>query len=315
MLDSKVMSVDVLLATYNGARYLSQQIDSLLAQNYQNFVIFIRDDNSSDNTRKIVDEYLIRFPNKIRLITDSEGPGGAKMNFGILLRHSTSKYVMCCDQDDVWLPDKIDHFLKMIQFYESVYDVTTPILLHGDLKVVDNSLDIIHESFWDYQNIDVSWGQSFSRLLSQNSVTGCSCIVNRALLDVALPIPTTAVMHDWWLALVACSFGKIISDPECYTLYRQHEANVVGARKYNSDPPLLLLKKLFERKSIEKNMILGAAQAKEFGSRYKTSPNSTIAKKYASLSKTSYIRRRLTVIHYGFWKMGLLRNISWLIRM
>ncbi|MFB9995361.1 glycosyltransferase family 2 protein [Deinococcus oregonensis] len=308
-------ALDVVLATYNGEKYIAQQLDSLLNQTYTDFSVLIRDDGSSDNTLAIVREYADKHPDRITLINSGEISGNASKNFGVLLEKSKAKYVMCCDQDDIWLPDKVKYFMKMITFYEGVYGRSKPILFHADLKVVSENLEPLNDSLWEYQNLKILWGQDFNRLLSQNIVTGCSSIMNRALLDVALPIPYGAVMHDWWLALVANAFGILVSDRQALMLYRQHSKNVVGAKKYNSDSIWVLINKLFERREIGKNLILGSEQAKDFYIRYPLHPKADVARDFASLPTMSWLSKRIIVIRRRFWKMGFLRNVSWLIRM
>ena len=194
----------ILLTTYNGARYLKQQIDSLLNQTYKNFEIIARDDGSSDNSFEILMSYDIKTLESIKNI-------GAKGSFGTLLEYavqnSDSEYFMFCDQDDVWENDKIEKtFTKMLEMEKS--NPGTPLLAHTDLKVVDERLVSIADSFWKYQNIDPK-KDSLNRLLMQNTITGCTMMINRKLAELALPVPKECIMHDWWIGLVASVFGRI----------------------------------------------------------------------------------------------------------
>jgi len=141
--------IDILLAAYNGERFLKQQIDSILAQSNQDWQLLIRDDNSSDSTVNIIKDYTVKYPHKIRLIEDDRGRLGPALNFGKLLEHTDNDYVMFSDQDDVWLPDKIDLTLNTMKDAEEIYP-NMPILVHTDLKVVNEDLKIIADSLWSY---------------------------------------------------------------------------------------------------------------------------------------------------------------------
>lgn len=221
--------IDVIMATYNGERFIEAQIGSLFNQTYQNWHLIVRDDGSTDGTMSILYTYKRRFPEKISIIEKKEHLG-VSLNFGELLKHSTADYVMFCDQDDVWLPEKIEVSFKGMLQLEAKYGQKKPLLLFTDLTVVDNNLRVIAKSFWDYEKINPN-NTTTNRLLVQNVVTGCTAIINKNLKELSIPIPAEAIVHDWWTALVVSVFGHIdyISVPT--VLYRQHGQNDVGAKK------------------------------------------------------------------------------------
>ena len=197
--------ITVLLAAYNGEKYLSEQLDSLLGQSFNDFKILIRDDASTDNTVKIAEEYCEKYPDKIALIK-GEGTGSACRNFFELIKAVDDDYVMFCDQDDVWLPEKIAKTFKKMRETESE-NAALPVLIHSNLKVVDRNLNVISDSFFEFQAISPE-RDSLNNLLMQNNVTGCTVMINRKMLELAKEAPDNCVMHDWWLALLACIFGK-----------------------------------------------------------------------------------------------------------
>ena len=164
------------------------------------------------------------------IVADGRGRLGPCVNFAKLLEHAPGKYIMFCDQDDVWLPEKIEMTMQKMKEMEERYGGDTPLLVHTDAKVVDENLQVVAPSYWQYQKVDPS-ELSLNRLLVQNQVTGCTMMVNRALLDRALPVPLDARMHDWWLALTAVAFGKIGRVDEATLLYRQHGTNDSGAQE------------------------------------------------------------------------------------
>jgi len=220
--------VALLLSTYNGEKYLKQQLDSLQDQTHKEIGIIARDDGSCDATVEILKLYGIKMLEAMHNL-------GAKENFSTLLDYalgeSGTEYFMFCDQDDVWHPDKVEKTYVKMQELESFYGKNTPLLIHGNLTVVDKDLEIIAPSFWDYQHIDPFQGSS-NRLLLQNVVTGCTMMINRALAEKVKHIPQEAIMHDWWIAMVASAFGKIAFIDEPLMLYRQHSKNDTGAKQY-----------------------------------------------------------------------------------
>lgn len=223
-------TIAILLATHNGEPYLAQQIDSLLAQDDADLHILVRDDGSSDATPGLIADYAERWPERLEPLPPDGRRLGARGSFDALLAHALAhprgfQRFMFCDQDDVWLPDKVR---SLRQALEAGVD-DEPRLAHGDMRVVDQNLNPIAPSFWRRQRVDPGNTQ-LGRMLLQNSVTGHSALFNRALAELASPIPADAFMHDWWLALTAAAFGTIAAVDRPLTLYRQHTGNVLGSR-------------------------------------------------------------------------------------
>lgn len=226
------MLVDVLLATYNGSRYLENQLDSILAQTHQNFRVLVSDDGSSDTTVAILAAYQQRFGGRLIIVPNSAPGRGVIRNFENLMRSSLedghSKWVFFCDQDDIWLPQKVECMLAEMVRIEAMNGESIPCLVHSDLVVVDESLKVICPSFAKHQLMAPGDCSPLS-LLSVNQVTGCAAMVNRALLKIALPLPCEAIMHDWWCGLISGSGHRsFIQAP--LVLYRQHGFNQIGAK-------------------------------------------------------------------------------------
>ncbi|UTV79982.1 glycosyltransferase family 2 protein [Acidithiobacillus sp. YTS05] len=222
--------VEIVLATYNGAKYLNKLLQSLAGQTYTDWKLLIRDDGSSDETPDIIASFQNKFPKNVQLVESKKKHLGVIGNFSELMSASTADWVLFCDQDDVWLPIKVVEMLSVVQrrklFPSGLH------LIHSDLVVVDNNLNLLGESFFKYQKIDPKQTK-VSNLLIQNNVTGCTMMVSRGLIEKSLPIPQGACMHDWWIALVAASFGNIHLIEKPLLLYRQHGNNDTGAKKYN----------------------------------------------------------------------------------
>jgi glycosyltransferase involved in cell wall biosynthesis len=233
-------AISICMATYNGEQFLRQQMDSILAQSNQDWQLLIRDDGSIDNTVNIIKDYASRLPSKVRLVTDNEGRLGASLNFGKLLEYADAEYVMFSDQDDVWLPNKVELTLNAMKAAEQIYP-NKPILIHTDLQVMDSQLNTIANSMWRYQKLSPGAGDNLNRIMAQNVVTGCTVMINKKARAVSMPIPKEAVLYDWWLALNVCKHGKIVYLSIPSILYRQHSDNQVGAQRINA---IHFLKKL-----------------------------------------------------------------------
>lgn len=223
--------VEILMATYNGSKYLREQLDSILNQSYDNFILTISDDCSSDDTVSIVEEYVNRYPNKIRRIVSNKRFGNARDHFFYLMKQCDSDYIMFSDQDDVWLSNKIELSInELLRIEKDHKDI--PILVFTDQKVVDEKLNVISDSMTDYERLDVK-EISYKKILFQNIVTGCTICMNKTLNNLANKVDDydSIIMHDWWLALVASKFGIVSYINVSTMLYRQHSANGVGAEK------------------------------------------------------------------------------------
>ncbi|MGI4855089.1 MAG: glycosyltransferase family 2 protein [Janthinobacterium lividum] len=221
--------IEILLATYNGEGFLREQIDSLLAQTYPNLRIIARDDGSSDGTRDILEAYALQHAERFHLLPADAGTGNAKWNFLRLMEASTAPFVALADQDDFWLPDKLRLSMEAMQLLQQAHGAADPLLVFTDLTVVNRDLEVIHPSFWRHQHIEAERIVNLPHLLAQNVVTGCTALLNRALVQQSLGMPAKAFMHDWWIALNASVFGHARAIPVPTMLYRQHENNAVGA--------------------------------------------------------------------------------------
>jgi len=222
----KSPEIDILLSTYNGAPYLMQQLDSLFKQTCQDWNVLVRDDGSTDGTLNLLKD-VSRQDSRILLIEENDSHLGACQGFAYLMRKSTSKYCMFCDQDDIWLPEKIQTMLSEMHRIESIYG-NMPILVVSDLIVVDEKMNIIAPSFWKFQRVSPIKGNNFPSMVIQNKYPGCSMLFNRRLRELMQYIPEQAVMHDWWVAIGASAFGRIAVVQKPLTYYRQHRHNTIG---------------------------------------------------------------------------------------
>ncbi|MFA5074245.1 MAG: glycosyltransferase family 2 protein [Nitrospirota bacterium] len=314
------MKIDIVLSTYNGERYLEEQVDSIISQTFTDWRLLIRDDGSSDTTVALIQKIRKRNPDKIILIDQEAAHKGACQSFAALMSNSKSDYLMFCDQDDIWLSDKINKTLAVMAGLEKKYGHHQPLLVHSDAKVVDHNLKELAPSLLRYQKIKPIKGAQLSRLFLQNAATGCTMMINKTLRDMALPVSSHALMHDWWLALPAAAFGHIGYVAEPTMLYRQHGKNDLGAHRYNFMVAVIQLLELLNIRKIrhawrKKHVMTGRleAQAKSFLHHYYTMlshQDKEMLNAFCSLSRQSYLKKRYCMFRYGFLYTNVARNVG-----
>lgn len=219
--------IDILLATYNGEKYLKAQIDSILNQTYKNIRLIISDDCSKDSTREILKEYEQK-DKRIKVFYQEKNLGYIK-NFEFLLKQVENDIYMLSDQDDVWLPEKVEK-------YHEVLKQQNADLVFGDLEVVDEELNNIYPSFNDFMLLTrkiKKYIDSYKLNYLYNCVTGCTIMSRKKWINTLLPFPskTKYVAHDHWISLIISLNGKLIYIPEKYIKYRQHSNNEIGTNK------------------------------------------------------------------------------------
>lgn len=227
-MDNNYGNIAILLATYNGAQYIGEQLDSLLSQTFTDWHLYIHDDGSTDETVAIIKTYISEHPQKITLL-DYPSQGGACRNFFSLLEAVDAPYYMFCDQDDVWLPDKIEKtFLRMKTLEQQRPAV--PLLVHTDLMLTDARLNVIDSSFIRNQHIKLTAIRTFEDYAATNTVTGCTTLFNQQAKACIRRPYDKAIMHDAWLCLSVVVEGGIVDFiDEPLVKYRQHGSNTLGS--------------------------------------------------------------------------------------
>lgn len=315
------MTIDILLTVYNGAEFLPEQLRSLRAQTHRDWRLWVRDDGSTDASAELVLAAAAEDA-RIRPVHAGGGRMGALGGFSWLLEHAgdgAARYTMFCDQDDVWLPRKIEVTLAAMLRAEAEHGAAVPLLVHTDLQVVDRRLEVIDPSFWHYQGIDPQLNGP-KRILVQNTVTGCAAMINRALHELATPVPPDAAMHDWWLALVASSFGRLVPVREATILYRQHGRNDTGAnrspRGMRTVPGALAA--LGKAGKLRSQLYRSAVQAGAFASRFAgrlSAEERRLLEGFAELPECGPLRRRWRLVRIGtLMRRRLLRDIAFVLR-
>lgn len=223
--------VEIALATYNGARFLPEQLASLASQHWPALAIVAADDGSTDTTARILSAFDSR---PLRVVSDTGGRG-VRDNFAIALDATTAPYVFLCDQDDWWEADKVPAMMARMLELERIHGIDHPILITCDLAIVDQDLRATGGR-WFTATSKSADAHDLADLILTGHVPGCAMAMNRALLNLALPIPEQAYIHDWWLALVAVVQGTIGHVDRPLIRYRQHGSNTLGAANAMSSP-------------------------------------------------------------------------------
>jgi len=331
--------IHIILATYNGEQYLRRQLDSIL-QSYEDFCLHIFDDGSTDETPDILKEYQTMCPNRIKVNFNEQNlgctrnflnglktvyeelklgggktvqsvPGIERLQDGDFVKEDDKNckhYFMFCDQDDIWYPEKLSITQKAMRRLEKKYGSSVPLLVFTDAVVTDADGEEIAPSFIAQNKLN-PYAVSTARILTENKCIGCTSMMNEALVQILTKVPEQARYHDWWMALLATSFGRMSYLNRKTLSYCQHGNNVVGVQKFTS----YVKQRLFSLKKQKEMLLATQQQATEFLTIYGevlAEEKQEVIEAFATLSEQSFMRRRINILKYGFFKTGLIRNIG-----
>lgn len=223
-------TIDILLATYNGANFLEDQLKSIVAQTHTDWNLLISDDGSTDSTRQIIDQFIQQHSTKARYI-NQKAKGNASENFLGILEHSKSNYIAFCDQDDLWEPTKLEKSITLLKHLEKS---DRKALVFSDMHVVSEKLEVIDQSFLQRQRLNPAWSNEKYKVFAQSIAAGCTMLFTRALVEDLYPIDSNIFQHDHWIMIHAASNGKIGYLDAKTVHYRQHDFNAVGANRLST---------------------------------------------------------------------------------
>lgn len=225
------------MSTYNGEKYLREQLDSVFSQTYRNIEILIRDDGSTDSTLSILEEYCSKHNNITFYKGDNLKP--AKSFMHLLSQAPIADYYAFCDQDDVWKPEKIETAINKLESISS----ELPAVYIGTLTYVDKELNIIG------RRKDFEYHMTFAESWISCVATGCTMVMNAKLRKLVIGINCDNIeMHDIWAYRICLAYGgQAIYDYTPYILYRQHGNNVIGANTSLRDKWLRRIQSLIHR--------------------------------------------------------------------
>lgn len=212
--------VSITIASYNGEKFLAEFLDSVYSQTHKNIEVVVCDDKSTDNTIEILERYKTNYG--LQYFINEQNIGFIK-TFERAVSLCTGEFIALADQDDIWFPEKIETLL---------INIGTAGLIHSDAVLVDSDKNKIADSFTEFSNKQTKI-TDFRKLMFYNSVTGCTVLFHRKLLEIALPFPEKIIYHDWWLALCASKSSGIKYLDQSLILYRQHQ-NISGGAEQMS---------------------------------------------------------------------------------
>lgn len=260
-------TIAVLLATYNGERFLREQIESLYAQTIKDWTIYVHDDGSTDGTKAILDEYAEKKDNFV--VLDYPSQKGASNNFFSLLKRVDASYFFFADQDDVWMSNKMEKCLgRMLQIEKST--ISKPVLVCCDACVTDEKLKVISPSLWERSGAHPEFLTNFNESAATPFVTGCTMLLNNAAKESVLwDVIEKATMHDAFITLcVFKAYGIVEPIRESLMYYRQHGENTLGA--YSKENSRLMYKLKHLKYVLKKDMaLLRMLNALGYGSFFK----------------------------------------------
>ena len=208
-------SVQILMSTYNGEKYLGTQLDSLFNQKDVNVSLLVRDDGSSDNTTSIIEDYAKENP--IKLIRGNN-KGYANSFWELVQKAEDSDYYAFCDQDDFWCEDKLMAAIKMISDKGNV-----PVLYTSNVDTVDDALNLITHNAFPVTDV-----QNFNQSLLTSILPGCTFVFNKELLPYLKQYKGLVISHDWLVYIIAAGVGIVLFDDKPHIKYRIHGNNVLG---------------------------------------------------------------------------------------
>lgn len=303
--------ITIAVATYNGEKYIRDQMDSLLNQDTkEKFRIVVADDGSTDSTFGILQEYAKGYPERVEVFCNDIPTGSAKGNFFKLLKNIDDDYVMLSDQDDVWLPEKVRLTYERMKELEAEYGTNSPLLVFADVMVVNEHLNVISPSMADYQKT-APHHNGLNHYLVQNNIIGCTVMINRALLKYMEFEPEVCMMHDWWLGLLASAFGHISFIETSLMKYRQHGNNQMGTRAANDASQYV--QRLSQGEEVRRNYDIMFGQAEIFLEQYRDSLSKEqieLLEGFLSIRNSSRIKKIYKIFKYRlfkstwFWTLG-----------
>jgi glycosyltransferase involved in cell wall biosynthesis len=213
-------SISIAMATYNGEKYLKEQMDSIYNQSHKPYEVVVCDDGSTDNTVDILSEYIDK--HGLKLFRNTQRLGYIK-NFERAISICQGEYIALSDQDDIWLPNKLEILINNIK---------DQLLISTDALIVNSENEVIHESYAHFANLQIIKNEELLYYIFHPFVTGCTSLFKKDLAQRSMPFPDF-IPHDFWLALHAKKNNGLLYSPQKLIRYRQHSSNTIGATPKN----------------------------------------------------------------------------------
>ncbi|WP_462266440.1 glycosyltransferase family 2 protein [Mucilaginibacter sp.] len=301
-------TITILMATYNGARHLRDQLNSIIEQSYTDWQLIIRDDGSADHTLQVLNEY--KHDERIKIINTASSRKGACANFSALYayarQHLDITYLMFADQDDIWHPQKIEKTFNAIKTAELSYP-NEPVMVYTHLYMITEDGKPIDDDFTLLPHL------TFNITLAQNYALGCTTMLNKALTDIMPEIPVWAENHDYWVTLVASSLGRCVFVNEKMIQYRQHGANVTTqGSSLNKRLKRFTTGLNKQMVSLQKRIIMLKGFLNIYQSQL-SNEDKVMLQAYLSSFKSTWFNIIQTIRKYNIRKLNLVQDIGFLL--
>ena len=311
--------IEIALPAYNCAAWLDELIESILQQDVDNWRIVTRDDASTDGTAARLGSWKQHLGERMMMVEGSTPNLGPVGNYNAVLSATSSRWIMLADSDDVWRPGKLQLTLQAMQAAEAAHGPATPIAVFTDAEVVDEQLQPVADSYWRWSRANLAAAQVFHRLVVDSPAISSTMMVNRALLDLALPMPAAIWSQDWWAMMVAAAFGKVVKLDERTILYRRHSAND-SLEPYAATTQGVVRRLLAAPGSAREKLDLLidriARQAGAFAERFQGELSASDLAALKAASRLPYaggIQRRWSVVRHGLWFGSLPKNLGMML--
>jgi glycosyltransferase involved in cell wall biosynthesis len=310
------MEIDIAIPCYNSAPWLDRTINSILRQDTPSWRIVARDDGSKDTTVDRLEFWRRQLGSRMIVLPNPERRNlGIAGSYSAVLAATAAPWVLTADPDDIWLPGHLERVAEALRQTESLVGAHAPIAVCTDAAVVDEHENPIAASYWRWTRSDPTRVGRVIDIAMESPLLGSTMGVNRALLDVALPIPPEAVGQDWWFALAAAAFGQIRALEEVTILYRRHSSNQSGSPFGSSIVDAVrhsLVAPGSARKRLHKVLFEDASpQARAFVERYRTQLHRRDVVALSALGALGHrgpLARRLSLIHHRLGFASPLKN-------
>lgn len=309
------MDIGILLATWNGSGYLDEFFDSILAQTHKRWHVWARDDASDDQTLSLLFAWQKRLgPGRLTIVDpDTHERLGTAGNFGRLLEVCNADYVMLADQDDVWLPVKIELTLDAMRRLEKRLGNDEPCLVSTDAIICDQDLCVRHPSFWRYQSLQPLRFPWMGRYLVNNTAQGCTMMLNRRLADLVGTVPPSCAYADWYIGIVAAVFGHIDALPVPTIYWRRHSAATTYTSSVLAEISQTLLRPLSARRRVRHFYDVASTHARAFAVHYSwrlSERDRDVLNAFLGLRAMNLPARLVAIVRYGLFFTSLPRTVG-----
>ena len=302
------------MSTYNGERFLAEQLDSILAQTEPDWRLSVSDDGSCDGTIGILEAYAGK-DDRIRFRRNERNLGPAAnfylMALDVAAEGDRNRWYCFADQDDVWLPEKL---ATLAEVMSAMDQRGFPVALYSDVCLIDENGEEIAPSYYGAMHVQPH-DADLAHMLMENKMIGQTMMVNHALLEVALAnekktghIPKHMIMHDWWFALIAAAFGKAYDVGKVLGRYRQHGSNAIGGTDFMTYVKSRAEKIPETRQKLLADIRQGQEFLELFGDELDPQKKE-ILEAFARLDRCGKMEKLAIIHRYGFYKSGMTRRI------